>query len=101
MVQTIVAVDRATHFNGLLVEIYPESLPDGELEKATVELEHRLFDRCIRVGIVVTPDVMLVVRNEVPEPAFNANGFEVRKVPMAELLEHAGLGKPHRGPGLA
>lgn len=101
MIQTIVAVDRATHFKGLLVEVYPESLPDGELEKATVELKRRLFDGCIRVGILVTPEVMLVLRNVVPESAFKASGFEVQRVPTAELLEHAGVGKPHPGPGLA
>ena len=100
MVHTIVAVDQATHFKGLLVEIYPESLPDGELQNAADELKRRLFDQRIRVGIVVTPDVMLVVRDVAPEPAFKVSGFEVQKVPTAELFEYAGLGKPRPGAGL-
>jgi hypothetical protein len=101
MVQTIVAVDPITHYKGLLVEVYPESLPDGEIQKATVELERRLFDWNIRVGIVVTPDVMLVVRDLVIDRGFSANRFEVQKVPTGKLLEHAGLGRPHPGASLA
>jgi hypothetical protein len=94
---TILAVDPATQHRGLLVEVYTESLPEPDLQQALAGLERRLFDRSIRVGIVATPEIVLVVRDEVTELTLTANRFRVRTAPTANLLEHAGLGKPRPG----
>jgi len=95
---TILAVDPATHHRGLLVEVYAESMPEPDLQAALAGLERRMFDRSIRVGLVATPEIVLVVRDQVTDLAFTASRFRVLRTPAVNLLEHAGLGKPRPGP---
>jgi hypothetical protein len=93
---TIIAVDPVTGRRGLLVEIYPDRAA-GDKAALCADISRRLYDRSIRVGLVVTPEDTLLVRDVVSGVGFDENRFETRRLPTAELLTHAGLGAPRAG----
>lgn len=95
--KTIIAVDPTTGRRGLLVEVHPDAAAQGDATPLADRLKRRLFDRSIRVGLVFTPTTTLVVRDLLSTMEFDPNRFEVRSVPTADLLEHAGLGAPRHG----
>jgi hypothetical protein len=97
MPHTIVAVDQRTRQQGMLIEAYPEPLPQPEMREALDGLERRLFHERIRVGVLATPADLLVVRDLGVDRTFKSDDYQVRSLPSAKLLEHAGLGEPRHG----
>lgn len=97
MPQTFIAVDPGTGRRGLLIEVHPDAPPQADARILADDLKRRLFDRSIRVGLVVTPTQTLVVRDRVTETNFTANRFDVVAVQTAGLLAAAGLGAPRPG----
>jgi hypothetical protein len=90
---TIIAVDPESRQRSMLIEIHPEI--DGEPEESDVRtFEHRMFDRNVRVGLLVTRAWTYVVRDLLKAMDFAHNDFDLSKVETPLLLRAAGLGLP-------
>lgn len=95
MAWTIAALDPLTQSRGLLVEVHPE------LESIPVHVRQvfmrRLYDRSIRVGLIVTPEVVEVIRDGLTSMEYRKNEFTGEQVKTAPLLRRAEQGTPRRG----
>jgi hypothetical protein len=95
MAATIAAIDPKTGARGLLVEVHPEraAVDDAMLEAFC----RRLFNRNVRVGLLMTPSQTVVVRDMLTAMQFARNRFEEETIDTPTLLLHARLGAPARG----
>lgn len=89
---TIAALDPATGSRGLLAEVHPEraDVPDAVLR----DFCRRLFQRNVRVGLVITPTVVVVLRDTLSSMQLRDNRFERLDLSTPTLLAHAQLGAP-------
>jgi hypothetical protein len=95
MAWTIAAVDPLTQSRGLLVEVHPElgSIP-AHIRQAFMR---RLFERSIRVGMIVTPEVVEVIRDGLTSMEYRKNEFTGEQVKTEALLRRAEQGTPREG----
>ncbi|AGP40135.1 MULTISPECIES: hypothetical protein [Sorangium] len=93
---TIIAVDPESRQRSMIVEIHPEI--GGEAPDRVIgAFERRMFDRNVRVGLIVTPAWTYVVRDLLKSMSFDDNEFDVSKVETPLLLQAATLGPPKTG----
>jgi hypothetical protein len=87
----LAAIDPVSRRRGLLVEVHPEL---GATVPPSVRREFcgRLFSRNIRVGMLVTPQVTLVIRDRLRTMQFRDDEYEVTELPTRSLLDAANLG---------
>ena len=82
----------------MLIETYPEPLPQPRCARpSTGWSDGGSSGRSTSASVLATPADMLVVRDFGMDRTFNGDRYEVRSLPSAKLLEHAGLGEPRRG----
>lgn len=94
MARTITALHPASRVRGLLVEVHGDTDP-SRLRAITGGLIRRLYDRGIRVGLIVTPTATYVVRDHVTGLGFAENRFTTSApIPTASLLQAVGDAPP-------
>jgi hypothetical protein len=93
---TFLALDPETGQRSLLAEVHPEVAAGAE-EAPMPAFQRRMFDRNIRVGLLVTPTWTYVVRDLLRSMDLTTNEFAVDRLATAPLLAAAGL-KPGIGP---
>lgn len=89
---TIAANDPQRGSTGLLVEVHAEA---HDLPAAFVATFcRRLFDRNVRVGLIVTPTETAVVRDTLSSMNFMENRYEITSLSTATLFDGARIGPP-------
>ena len=89
MTWTIAAVDPMTGARGLLAEVHAESV---EVSGATLTaFSRQLFERNIRVGLLITRVQTMVVRDTFSSMEFRGNRFSTVVLSTPMLLERAAL----------
>ncbi|MEX1363275.1 MAG: hypothetical protein AB1Z98_09125 [Nannocystaceae bacterium] len=96
MVWTIFARDPETGARGLVIEVRSDLVADdGTVPTVEADaLRRRLFDRSMRVGLLVTPRHVLVVRDRLTSMTFVDNEFATYTIPTGRLFDAAHVGTP-------
>lgn len=94
MASTVTAFDPLTGERSVIVEVHSDltSVPP----QVRREFAERLFRRNVRVGMVVTPVKILVLRDTLSSMEFNDNKYELTELETGALFEHAKAGPPAR-----
>ena len=95
MTTTLAAIDPNSRRRGLLVEVHPE-LSEPVPSNILRDFCERLWLRHIRVGLLVTPDDTLVVRDRLSSRQFSADEYQVNALKTQTLLDAAQLGDARR-----
>ena len=91
MARTIAAIDPSTRRRGLLVEVHPQ-LRDEIPPDVVNAFGRRLFERNIRVGMLVTPIKTLILRDLLRAMQFTPDEFAIGSVSTQALLNAGELG---------
>lgn len=93
MSRTIVGFDPVSRVRGLLVEVHP-SLHHEPPEQQLRVMSRRLYDRNLRVGLLVTPGSTYVLRDLLTAVDFRQNRYRWESVPTRLLLATVGVAEP-------
>lgn len=88
--RTFIAVDPLSGQRSLIAEVHPDSVqpPNSEMLR---DFERRLFDRNVRVGLIVTPMSTVVIRDLLSAMDFQSNTYAKDSIDASDLMRAAGL----------
>lgn len=95
MAWTIFARDPETGARGVLIEVRPD-LDDVIIARQAdvTALCQRIFDRNMRVGLLVSPYEVVVLRDRLTSMSFKGNDYARYTIATTLLFEAADIGKP-------
>jgi hypothetical protein len=92
MKKTIAALDPLTGARCLLVEVHTKTEKDEKAKKNIQDFKARMFRHNIRVGILITHDKTVVVRDMLSDMKFENNNYKEDSIETKDLLKYANVG---------